>query len=296
MCVNGSYLFGILKVNTCTSKNTVVSVSDNLVQNITRTLINNTNNLTTQTTANQIMRVIAGEMSCTNLSFAQDIQSATSISVELSSEDVTEFKETVNNEIEKTIKSSMENKQGFLSDLPQAQDLSVEVRDIMRKITEDVFQRDTIQNVLSSTSTYQEMELAFGKLTGENCDFHQNIALELGVQQVMNLVINRAFDSEYTNRIIELITAEVQSTTNGPIEAFGEKKGQKKGPLVLGAIALAVIGLIGGIIFLVIQSGRGRTQSVSNEQPVSSPVVESSTSLTDTTDTLDEILDTVKLT
>lgn len=267
MCTQTTGFLGLLKYqHNCNIVNSVVSINDTLVANISETLIRQSNNLVIQTTNIQNITMVAGEVDCTNLSLSQSIDAAYGINIELSQEDVEELRDTVDRVIDETIRLDSSNLQGMLSDFPTDQSIKTEITNIMRDITYNTFTRDTVQSVLASTNNYQNMNVTYGKLTSENCSWDQSIVLKMSVQQLMNVVLDRLVESEHSDRVFNIIAQEIISQTNGPIEAIGQKKGNKKGPLAAAIIGIALIGIIGGIIAMVIRSASNRP-SVSTEEP-----------------------------
>lgn len=287
MCVQNNIL-GIFKFSAnCSIKNTLVSISENYVANVARTMIELGNRAVVRASSEQRINLTALQVHCRTFRVEQTINNSYSIKNELDADDAEEIRNVMKTELERSMEQDLQNTQQAFSDLPTQQSNDVYIRNIITQIFEQHLTYQVMNEAIASINTFQDMNLIIGLLEGDFCEFTQNTMVEMALMQMMNVVMDRIVESDQSQFIFETIAQRIKSLTSGPIEAFGNKKSSKKTPLVLGMVALAIIALIGGIIALIIRSS-SRSTSSSEETPTpveSAPIVNS-----DSTSVLDRLL------
>lgn len=247
----------------CQSGNDVLSINETTIENITNTLIENISTTSMVTKIAQNIDVEAGEIYCPDgFNIVQRNEASIGFTQQLDTDTTTNIRNAINNEIDRNIEQDYESRRGWGSNVNQEVRNNIELRNILRNVVNDSLTHRNIQHIIGNQQVTQDIKLRVGKLTGGNCNIDQRSVINIVVQQLMNTVMNRLVDNDTSNRALEIIAQRLKQISNGPLESLGSKKSEKKAPLMYGAIALAIIALIGGTIALIIRAA-SRSANVS---------------------------------
>lgn len=256
-CIQTQWIIFKFEMN-CESTNTVMSINETSIENISSSIIENMATTSLTTKMAQTIGINAGEINCRNFEVGQDMKASIGFTQQLDTNTTTEIRNAINNEIDRSIEQDYESRRGWGADLDPQHSNNVEIRNILHNIVNESMTHRNIQHIIGNQSTSQAIDISVGQLTGDNCIFNQATVINLTVEQMLNTVMNRMMSSDTSNRVLEILAQRLKRESAGPLESLGNKKGAKKQPLMYGAVLLAVIALIGGVIALVIRSASNR--------------------------------------
>ena len=254
-----SVVFGLFSIN-CESRNKFIGISETVIENVTRTMVNTENRAVTRLDTVQTIKVFANEIDCTYLDISNNVDVDVVVNQEIDEEarlslinaisQVTQWDAILNNE----------QLTGLFNNPANNQKNDVEIATYFRALTENTLTVSRLNSITSGMYIGQNIELYINRLSGINCTIQNNIMVKVFVSQALYAVLEAFANNSYD---IETTTIIKQSLRREQTGLFGKDKKGKKGIVLLGLLAIGLL-IGGGLLIFMLSKKKGGSQPVPN--------------------------------
>lgn len=254
-----SVVFGLFSIN-CESRNKFIGISETVIENVTRTMVNTENRAVTRLDTMQTIKVFANEIDCTYLDISNNVDVDVVVNQEIDEEarlslinaisQVTQWDAILNNE----------QLTGLFNNPANNQKNDVEIATYFRALTENTLTVSRLNSITSGMYIGQNIELYINRLSGINCTIQNNIMVKVFVSQALYAVLEAFANNSYD---IETTTIIKQSLRREQTGLFGKDKKGKKGIVLLGLLAIGLL-IGGGLLIFMLSKKKGGSQPVPN--------------------------------